>query len=150
VYRLARPMAPLPARRGPLSSACCALMTAGVLLHGTPARAQIEAQPDFERKTEEGDVPAAPSMSPPRLIHRVDPSYPPAALSEGRKGVVVLRITLDEQGQVQRVDVDTSAAPDLDDAALGAACGFGFEPGRVDGQPVAAAVIYSFATRLGG
>jgi|GEM_PF-740045 len=117
-------------------------MTAGVLLHGTPARAQIEAQPDFERKTEEGDVPAAPSMSPPRLIHRVDPSYPPAALSEGRKGVVVLRITLDEQGQVQRVDVDTSAAPDLDDAALGAACGFGFEPGRVDGQPVAAAVIY--------
>src|SRR5687767_4839439 len=117
-----------------------ALCLIAVLLDVSVARAQIESQPDFDKKESVDTPPPQQAITPPRLVQRADPVYPPQALKEGRKGVVVLKVTIDEYGEVTRVDVEESAGGDLDEAAMGAVCNFRFDPARVDGEPIPAAV----------
>ncbi|OGQ20174.1 MAG: hypothetical protein A2138_03515, partial [Deltaproteobacteria bacterium RBG_16_71_12] len=57
-----------------------------------------------------------------------DPIYPEEARAAGRAGEVVLRIVIDEEGLVERLDVQQSAGLDLDWAAMGAATNFVFAP----------------------
>src|SRR5687767_7992583 len=101
------------------------------------AWAQIEAQPglrDIEQEEKaRRDEKGPPRLTkPPRLIHQIPPVYPDAARAERRQGAVLLRITIDEEGYVARIDVLQSAGVDLDDAAMGAVANFVFEPAEVD------------------
>ena len=106
-----------------------------LLLWCGTATAQTEQPGLREMEEQEQAAPRAqPRLTrPPRLVLQVPPIYPPAARDAGRTGNVVLRLTIDAQGGVERVDVLQSAGEDLDHAAMGAACGFGFEPAQVDG-----------------
>ncbi|MBI5494026.1 MAG: TonB-dependent receptor [Deltaproteobacteria bacterium] len=114
------------------------------LLRGPAAYAQFEEQPDFEkqRAQEEGEEPPPREVRAPVILRKADPVYPPQALREGRRGTVVLRIAVDVDGAVRRVEVVESAGADLDYAAMGAAAAFGFQPGTADGVPVSAAVLF--------
>ena len=57
---------------------------------------------------------------------------------------VKVRITLDELGQVQRVELVESSSEQLVWNALGSAAGLEFEPARMDGQPVPVMVDFVF------
>lgn len=119
------------------------VLVASGLLRAGPVLAQLEAQPDFERKRQEGlEQPAPPQVQSPVLLQRVDPIFPPEALRLQHGGVVLLRITVAEGGWVQRVEVEQSAGADLDWAAMGAASGFVFQPASVDGQAVPAVLLF--------
>lgn len=112
------------------------------LVASSAAHAQLEQQ---QRIVAEPPPPPGPMklQRPPELIAPADPTYPEAAKAAGRMGDVVLRITIDDQGLVERLDVLTSAAQpgtpaadgsipvdalglELDWAAMGAAANFIF------------------------
>lgn len=96
------------------------------------------------------DAAAAPTAAPrltraPELLSSVPPIYPEGARKERRGGTVGLRVTLDIEGAVSRVDVVESAGPDLDWAALGALTQFVFSPAEIDGRPATVAIGYRLA-----
>jgi len=79
---------------------------------------------------------------PPRLIYQ--PDVPPADNAVETDRSVVLQLTVDELGDVVRVEVLEGSTPPLDHAAMGAACAFGFEPAEVHGRPVSVQVEYRY------
>lgn len=70
-----------------------------------------------------------------QLIHRVDPVYPPYAVSNWIEGTVVIRATTDPDGTVSRVDV-VSGESRLAEAAATAVSGWRYQPTTLNGQPV--------------
>jgi len=101
-------------------------------LAAAPALAQLEPQ---QRIVDEPPPPLpSPRLeTPPELVAGFDPIYPEIARAAGRGGDVVLRIVIDDEGRVGRVDL--VSAPGDDDiaramafAALGAATNFEFVP----------------------
>lgn len=94
-----------------------------------PAYAQLEPQPRPDDETlPPPPLPLPELEQPPELIAGADPIYPPEAHAAGRGGDVVLRIVIDDEGLVERLDVLQSAGLDLDWAAMGAATNFMFAP----------------------
>lgn len=86
---------------------------------------------------------ACPERSPPR--------YPPLSRRMGEEGAVVLRVELDEQGNIDAARVSSSSGfARLDDAALAAVRAWRCTPARRDGQPVRAVAIQPFNFILQG
>lgn len=85
----------------------------------------------------------------PQPLTRPAPEYPPIAIRAGRSGRVVLRAVIDTDGAVGEIQVVQAPRPDLGlvAAALEAVSRWTFEPGRLDGRPVAVSmtVIVDFA-----
>ncbi len=81
-------------------------------------------------------LPVANADRPPRLLHRVQPVYPPPAFSQKVEGTVELEILIDASGRVRRMKVIRSV-PLLDDAAMDAVRQWVFAPATKDGRPVA-------------
>lgn len=125
-----------------------AALLGALLLVAGAARAQLEPQPSVLEEPVDAGVVRAPVLTKaPELLASEEPIYPPAAQAAGRQGEVVLRITIDAEGQVERLDVVTSAGADplgveLDWAAMGAAANFVFAPAEFDGAPGRVAVDY--------
>ena len=66
------------------------------------------------------------------------PVYPLAAFRAGAGGTVQLRVSVDADGRLQDVQVESSSGrDDLDTAAIDAARQWTYAPGRRDGAPVA-------------
>jgi TonB family protein len=70
--------------------------------------------------------------TPPILISRVDPVYPPAARAKKIEGVVVLRTRIDKDGRVKRAEV-LSGDPLLTQAALDAVRQWRYKRGTLNG-----------------
>ena len=70
-----------------------------------------------------------------RLIHRVEPEYPPAAREKSIQGPVVLDVQIGGNGLVENVDV-ISGEPVLAQAAVRAVRQWRYQPNFVDGRPV--------------
>ena len=89
-------------------------------------------------------APAAPSapvrvggrIQPPTLIHRVEPTYPPTAVSAHLQGMVILEAIVDEEGRVTEVKVLRSVNPLLDREALNAVRQWRYAPVVLNGTPV--------------
>jgi len=94
---------------------------------GPPLRGITE---DHRVVTVGGDVTA------PRVIDRVRPRYPMAARATRTEGEVVIEAIIDERGAVRDVRVLSGPAL-LRDAAIDAVRAWRFEPGRLNGEPVA-------------
>lgn len=75
-----------------------------------------------------------------RILHQVDPVYPPLAKAAHIQGQVVIRMTIDERGLPSDVEA-VSGLPALQAPALIAARQWRFEPARQNGQPVAATFL---------
>lgn len=75
-------------------------------------------------------------------------SYPPMALRMGLEADVTLKVYVDQEGKVTRVDVAKSAGIGFDEEALKALKQFRFEPARRDGANVPSEFTYIYRFRL--
>ncbi|MCP3961707.1 MAG: energy transducer TonB [bacterium] len=95
------------------------------------------------------DDPEARGFVAPRLTAGGQPGYTDEAREAGIQGSVEVEALLDVKGNVTQVRVLKRLHPDLDEAAIIAACGFAFEPARTpEGEPTAAYVLGVFEFRL--
>lgn len=98
-----------------------------------------------------GDETRMPGSAPkltkaPKLVREVQADYPQEAVDKRIEGAVVLRLTIDEAGQVAAVEVVEGLGYGLDEAAVAAVRQFAFEPAEIDGQP--ASVTLNFTVRF--
>src|SRR5258706_6995898 len=97
------------------------------------------------------DVPkvAGTEVPAPKRIKTVQPDYPPEALAQGLRGIVILDLVVDTQGHVASADVIRSVPP-FDEAALAAVRKWEYEVTRVEGKPVSVrlTVPITFAMKL--
>jgi protein TonB len=89
-------------------------------------------------------------ISAPRLIHRVEPEYPPIAVSAMIEGMVILEATVDSSGAVKATRVLRSHSV-LDAAAVDAVREWRYEPLLLNGKPtpfvLTVTVSFSLAAR---
>jgi TonB family protein len=121
------------------TSSCRALVLACASL-ALPALAS--AQPDATAAPEAGQLVA------PKLVSSVEPVYPEAKRQSGEAARVVLKLTLDDTGNVTEATVLESAGPEFDQAALDAAPKLVFEPATKAGKAVPARIAFSFDFKL--
>jgi TonB family protein len=119
---------------------------------GQPAdavRAYVDAARRFQEATKTTPPPApvrvGGAVKAPKLISRVSPEYPAAALSSGVQGVVLLEATIGVDGKISDVRV-TRSIPPLDNAAADAVRQWVYEPTLVGG--VAVPLIISVAVEF--
>jgi protein TonB len=84
----------------------------------------------------DGPVELSGEIEPPRLVVRVEPSYPPVARAAGVRGRVVLRAVIGPDGSVERVETVSASSPLLVGAAEEAVLAWRYEPARWRGRPV--------------
>ncbi len=128
-------------------------VVAGLLVSGLarPALAQPSAEEAEPPPPDSGapDPTAQPdhALTPPKLVHDVQPRYPEAAQKEGLAASVVLEIDIDALGRVENARVVEPATPSgygFDEAALEAARLLEFEPAREGSDAVPVRINYRF------
>lgn len=72
---------------------------------------------------------------PPATLEAVSPVYPPEAAEAGLEAVVKLRLYIDAEGAVTKVDVTEPVGNGFDEAARAAALQYRFSPAEFDGVP---------------
>jgi TonB family protein len=87
-----------------------------------------------------GPVRVGGSIKPPRRLVNVNPVYPEDAKAAGIEGVVILEITIAEDGKVSDARV-VSSVPALDQAAIDAVVQWVYEPTLLNGAPVEVLLI---------
>jgi len=93
----------------------------------------------------------SPAVTPARPLRRTPPRFPPEARRDGRTGVVVVQLRVDESGAVVDARVVQSDPPGVfDAAALESARGWSFSPATSDGQPIASWVRQTIRFTLEG
>lgn len=123
-------------------AALCAVACACVLW--TPAAAAQDAGPSTPDPEPDPEPPAepaepaepAPSLTAPRVIEAVDPTYPPEEIESGLHPAVRLHVTLDARGRLVEAHVDDSAGTHFDREALAAIRRWRFEPARRGDTPI--------------
>src|SRR5436190_24268480 len=83
-------------------------------------------------------------VSPPVRLKHIDPEYPKSQLDSGKDVEVVLTLTLDAEGKIEKAEVAVSGGKDFDDAALAAIKEWEFSPATRDGKPVHSKISASF------
>jgi periplasmic protein TonB len=91
------------------------------------------------------------NIQAPALLHRVNPVYPPIAVSARLQGIVVLEALVDRDGTVADVNVLRSAGAVLDTQAQIALKKWRYSPLVLNGKPVrfVLTVILSFSVESG-
>jgi protein TonB len=85
----------------------------------------------------------------PRYKRNPEPPYPTLARRRRQEGVVLLSVRVDAAGRPETVQVQVSSGfASLDEAAVAAVSNWEFEPGRLDGAPVASQVEVPIHFRL--
>ena len=113
---------------------------------GLPKKTPAAASPGSPRRDEafrtlsaparqDGPLRVGGAIRPPTKVFHIDPFYPDEARAAGVQGVVVLEITIGEDGSVIDARVVRSV-PLLDQAALDAVGQWLFEPTLLNGEPV--------------
>ncbi len=77
----------------------------------------------------------------PRFLNYAQPNYPLAARQQGREGTVVLRLTIDERGNLIQVEVVTSPSDGFAEAAVEAVKRSTFAPAQRGGKAVASRAV---------
>ncbi len=107
-------------------------------------------------QTAEAQTPAAAQQEPPppplhakapKILHKVQPTYPAEAKATGVQGEVVLHVVVDKNGQPEDVRV-MSGDPLLTQAAADAVRQWRWEPTVVKGKPVTVSTKITVNFRL--
>jgi len=77
----------------------------------------------------------------PAYLHKVLPVYPRFAQRIGKEGTVLLRLTLDENGNIKTVEVMEKAGHGFDESAVTAVRASRFKPAVSNGRPVPCRVL---------
>jgi len=88
------------------------------------------------------------SMTPPKLIHKVDAEYTQAATDAHVEGSVILSIVIGTDGKARDARVQASLDPELDRSALKAVEQWEFEPATAYGETVPATQNVEVVFRL--
>jgi TonB family protein len=94
------------------------------------------------------DQPPPPTVTPPTLTHFEHAPYPKEALGLGLEGQVVLILDIDVAGHVTKAVPAEAQGHGFDEAAVGAALKFQFEPAKKAGTPVASRIRYRYSFTL--
>jgi TonB family protein len=100
------------------------------------AASEEAANPPLQKKRTEAALQSA-------AIKKVQPVYPPIAKAAGAQGVVQVRITVNETGDVINAEI-ISGPPLLREAALEAAQQWKFNPTEINGKPVKVSGVLTF------
>jgi protein TonB len=97
----------------------------------------------------------APAVEPPRFdlayLDNPAPAYPVFAKRSREQGTVLLRVGVDADGRVTRIEIEkTSGSERLDHAALAAVKRWRFAPARSAGQPIAGVALVPVNFKLEG
>lgn len=84
----------------------------------------------------EDAIRVGPGVTPPRLLHKVEPTYSPEARADHIQGTVVLLLAVNEKGRVTGITVISPLGFGLDERAQAAVETWEFAPGMKDGKPV--------------
>jgi len=87
-------------------------------------------------------------VSPPRAISAPDPEYSVAARQSGLQGTLVLWLIVTPEGTSRDVRIAKPLGLGLDEKSVQVVNGWGFEPGRKDGIPVAVQINVEVTFRL--
>jgi protein TonB len=79
----------------------------------------------------------APAKTSPKVVYQVQPQYTEAARAAKVSGSVLLKLTVDENGDAQDIQVAKSLDEGLDQKAIEAVRQWRFAPGTEGGKPVA-------------
>jgi periplasmic protein TonB len=100
-------------------------------------------------------APGLPALTTPLRTNReakpvqtVRAAYPPLALRMGMESDVTLRIEIDTEGKVMKVEITKSGGAGFDEEALKAVKQSRFEPAQKDGKNVSAEFTYIYRFRL--
>jgi len=83
---------------------------------------------------------AQSKTEPPVPVRTVEPEYPMQLKRDGVSGVVVIKCTIDEKGNVTDTHVEKTTNDGFDEAAVAALKKWRFKPAQQDGAPVATKV----------
>ena len=84
----------------------------------------------------DGAIRIGSGVTPPRLLHKLEPEYSPDARADHIQGTVVLQLAVSEQGRAIGVSVISPLGFGLDERAQAAVEKWEFAPGMKDGKPV--------------
>jgi TonB family protein len=84
----------------------------------------------------------------PAFLHREMPSYPMFARKLGREGRVMLKLTIDENGNLLDVEVIEKAGYGFTEAAVEAVKKSTFLPAKKDGKPIASRTLLPIRFQL--
>ncbi len=93
-------------------------------------------------------VPPARVSTLPKLSREVRATYPEAARRAGIEGQVVIRLRVNDKGDVIDARVVETAGHGFDEAALAAVRQFKFQPGTMDGTAVMTDITYTYTFLL--
>ena len=95
----------------------------------------------FSRKKPEPEPEPAREKKPARLVKSERPPYPEAARRQGSEGTVVLRITINAGGDVEKVTIhESSGFPALDESAAQSVKTWQFDPAKDGDDPISSAI----------
>jgi len=103
----------------------------------TPEPQKVEPKTRPEPATQKTRFSLGQVDSHPRLVHKVNPTYPFRAKRRGVEGKVIVRFLVDKQGRVSECSV-VQAEPEgvFEESALKAVTKWRFKPGMKDKKPV--------------
>ena len=81
-------------------------------------------------------VKIGPGMTPPKLVHKVEPQYTEDARDRKIAGTVVLTLEVDKEGNPDKVAVERGLDSGLDWMAVTAVRQWRFAPAVKDGEPI--------------
>lgn len=84
-----------------------------------------------------GSVLAQSKTEPPVPVRTTAPEYPDELRREGVSGLVMVKCSIDVQGNVAEVEVEKSSNPAFEKPAIAAVKKWKFKPAKQDGNPVA-------------
>jgi TonB family protein len=117
----------------------------------------IERLPSGSRKMETDTSEQAPSpveevgfgsKESPRFLRREMPIYPLMARKLGKDGKVILRLTIDEKGNLLNVEVIEKGGYGFTEAAMEAVKKSTFLPAKKDGKPIASRALLPIRFQL--
>lgn len=80
---------------------------------------------------------AQTKTEPPVPVRTVPPEYPDELRREGVSGLVMVKCSIDQQGNVVETEVEKSSNPAFEKPAVAAVKKWKFKPAKQDGNPVA-------------
>jgi protein TonB len=128
---------------GVIGSVLSALPAPAPPARAEPVKVETAEEPKPVRRVRVGG-----EVSPPVLIHRVNPLYPALARQVRASGEVRLRCVIGVDGRLTSLSL-VSGHPLLAPAAMEAVKQWRYRPTRLNGEPVEVAMVVSVHFRLG-
>ena len=92
--------------------------------------------------------PETPGVTPPKLIHQVDPHYPRAFFGRTKSSDVQIQLLVGTDGLPTDLKVSKSGGERFDKSALAAVSQYRFRPAEKDGHPITMRLIIAVKFRF--